>query len=114
MVFTKWHGKRDVNILSTNCDPLDPPVIKERQRKNGEITQVEKLACVELYNKHMGSMDCLDQLCSYYSTSLFWFIFVAICNSYILFKEIVQRPGRGTMVDFRLALGKQLIAGISS
>ena len=32
LLYTKWHDKRDVNILSTNIDPLPPPVVKERRR----------------------------------------------------------------------------------
>ena len=124
LVYTKWHDKRDVNILSTNFDPLSPKTVKERRNKNGDVVRVEKPGCVDLYNTHMGGVDRSDQLRSYYSASrpshkwykyLFWFIFdVTVCNSYIIFKENVHRPGRRTLVDFRLALAKQLIAGFSS
>ena len=31
LVFTKWHDKRDVSVLSTNCDPLGPPQVSERR-----------------------------------------------------------------------------------
>ena len=37
LVYTKWHDKRDVNILSSNVDPFAPPVVKERRKKNGEL-----------------------------------------------------------------------------
>ena len=30
LVFKKWHDKCDVNILSTNFDPLEPQTVKER------------------------------------------------------------------------------------
>ena len=87
-LLTKWHDKRDVNILSTNINPLTPPVLKQRCKKNGEIVEVEKPYCVEQYNQHMGGVDHSDQLRSYYSTCrsfhkwykyLFWFILTYLC-----------------------------------
>ena len=55
LVYTKWHhNKRDVNILSTNFDPLSPNTVKERRKKNGDVAHVEKPGCVDLYNTHMG------------------------------------------------------------
>ena len=33
LVYTKWHDKRDVNILPTNFDPLEPKTVKERRKK---------------------------------------------------------------------------------
>ena len=72
----------------------------------------------------MGGVDRSDQLRSYYSACrpskkwykyLFWLIFdLSLVNSFIIFKENVQRRGRRTLVDFRFALAKQLIAGFSS
>ena len=124
LVYTKWHDKRNVNILSTNFDPLSPKTVKERRKKNRDVVRVEKPGCVDLYNTHMGGVDRSDQLCSYYGASrpshksykcLFWFIFdVTICNYCIIFKENVHRQGRRRLVDFRSALAKQLIAGFSS
>ena len=49
LLYTKWHDKRDVNILSKNIDTLTPPVVKERRKKNGKV---EKPYCIE-YNKYM-------------------------------------------------------------
>ena len=126
LLFTKWHDKRDVNILSTNVDPFTPPVLKQRRKKHGEVEEVEKPYCAEQYNKHMGGVDRSDQLRSYYSTCrsfhkwykyLFWYIFdVSLCNAFILHKEnvAVGRPGRRSLVEFRRALARQLIAGYSS
>ena len=34
IVFTKWHNKRDVSFLSTNCSPLAPDVDVQRQPKS--------------------------------------------------------------------------------
>ena len=124
LVYTKWHDKCHVNILSTNFNPLDPKTVKERCKKNGVVVRVEKPACVDLYNNNMGGVDRSDQLRSYYSACgpskkwykyLFWFIFdLSLVNSFIIFKENVHRRGRRTLVNFRLALAKQLIGGFSS
>ena len=67
LVYMKWDDKRDVNILSTNFDPLQPKTVKERRKKNGDVVYVEKPACVDLYNNSMGGVDHSDQLRSYYS-----------------------------------------------
>lgn len=124
LVFTKWHDKRDVSVLSTNCDPLDPPNVIERGNAQGEVVRVEKLKAVVMYNEHMGGADRADQLRSYYSACrpshkwyryLFWFIFeVVLGNAFIIDKENVPRQGRRTVHEFRLALAKQLIGGFSS
>ena len=73
---------------------------------------------------HMGGVDHSDQLRSYYSVSrpshkwyryIFWFIFEAVLgNAFIIDKEKVNRLGRRTVYEFRLALAKQLIGGFSS
>lgn len=124
-----WHadkdlsGKHNVNILSKKFDPLAPKTVKERQKRNGEVLCVEKLACVDLYKNSMGGVGHSDQLPLYYSTwwpskkwfkYLFWFIFyLSLINSFIIFKEDVQRRGR-TLVNFGIALAKELIAEFSS
>ena len=123
LVYTKWHDKRNVNILLTNFDPLAPITVKERRKRNGDVVRVEKPAC-DLYNNSMGGVDRSDQLRSYCSACrpskkwykyLFWFIFdLSLVNSFIIFKENVQRRGQRTLVDFRFVLAKQLIAGFSS
>ncbi|KAK3735838.1 hypothetical protein QZH41_007478 [Actinostola sp. cb2023] len=125
LLYTKWHDKRDVNVLATNVDPLDPPVVTERRKKTGEVNRVEKPKAIVMYNAYMGGVDHADQLRSYYSICrschkwykyLFWFIFeVVLGNGFILYKEHLQARGRRyTLRDFRLAIGKQLIGGFSS
>ena len=37
LVFTKWHDKQDVSVLSTNCDLLDPPQVSERRNPRGGL-----------------------------------------------------------------------------
>ena len=69
LVYTKWCDIHDVNILSTNFDPLVPKTVKERWRTNGDVVRVEKQACIDLYNNGMGGVDRCDQLWLYYSAS---------------------------------------------
>ena len=59
LVFTKWYDQQDVSILSTNCNPLDPPNVVERNTRGREVVLVEKPKAVVLYNAHMGGVDCL-------------------------------------------------------
>ena len=111
-------------ILTNSCDPLDPLNEVERKTRGGDIVHVEKLNAVVLYNAHMGGVDRSDQLRSYYSVNrsshkwyryIFWFIFkVVLGNSFIVDKEKVNRSGRRTLCEFRMALAQQLIAGFSS
>ena len=62
LVFTKWHVKKDVCVLSTNSDPTSAMVQIERRQQGVEIEQVEKPQPVVLYNKSMGGVDHSDQL----------------------------------------------------
>ena len=61
-VFTKWHDKREVSIISTNCSPLAADVVVSRRNQD-----VSKPAVVNTYNKHMGGVDLADQLRQHYS-----------------------------------------------
>ena len=67
LVYTKWHDKRNVNILLTNFDPLAPKTVKERRKRNEDVVRVEKPVCVDLYNNSMGGVDRSDQLRLYCS-----------------------------------------------
>ena len=62
LLFTKWHDKRDVSLISTNCSPLAVDVVVSRRNQ-----EVSKPAVVDKYNKHMGGVDLADQLRQYYS-----------------------------------------------
>ncbi|RUA04709.1 MAG: hypothetical protein DSY43_05900, partial [Gammaproteobacteria bacterium] len=126
LVFTKWHDKRDVCLLSTNISPLEGDVMVQRQGKNGERIQIAKPAVVSLYNSHMGGVDLSDQLRKYYSIGrssckwyryLFWYLMdISICNSYILLNELRLELGKTKLnqMTFRTALAKQFIGGFST
>ena len=49
IVFTKWHDKRDVSLISTNVNPLDADVVTQRRDR-----QIRKPPVVVLYNSNMG------------------------------------------------------------
>ena len=121
VVFTKWHDKRDVSLISTNCSPLAVDVVVSRRNQD-----VSKPAVVDKYNKHMGGVDLADQLRQYYSIGrssfkwyryIFWFLMdISICNSFLLYNSYNLEQGKGKVpqLSFRLKLAKQLIGGFSS
>ena len=121
VVFTKWHDKRDVSVISTNCSPLAVDLVVNRQNQ-----QVSKPAVIDLYNKNMGGVDLADQIRQYYSVGrssykwyryLFWFLIdVSICNSFLLYNNYRLGQGQSKVKQllFRTNLAKQLIAGFSS
>ena len=123
LVYVKWHDKRDVNVISTNYNPKDADVSIER-KKNGEVETVLKPKSIVEYNKFMGGVDHSDHLRSLYSTGrssrkwyryIFWFLFeVPLGNAFILFKQHVRGGRRGTVLNFRMNLAKQLIGGFTS
>ncbi|XP_070548372.1 piggyBac transposable element-derived protein 4-like [Ptychodera flava] len=119
IIATLWHDKRDVTLLSTNCNPGGVEI----QRKGKEMfvpTVVRK------YNSFMGGVDLSDQMASYYPINnkymkfwkyLFWFfIDRMIINAFILY-SIAHSPNpnrRYRQKDYRLDLSSQLIGGFTS
>lgn len=120
VVFTKWHDKRDVSLISSNCSPVVGDVVVNRRDQ-----EVTKPGVVDLYNKHMGGVDLADQLRSYYSVArsskkwyryIFWYLIdISVCNAFILFNYHQQERGKGKVkqIDFRTSLAKQLLGGFS-
>ena len=91
VVFTHWKDKKDVVVLSTNCNPVDDVRIAP-----AEIAECVKPPVVQLYNASMGGVDRSDQYRSYYPTGrkalkwwkyIMWFLDnIAVCDSFILQK----------------------------
>lgn len=119
VVFKKWHDKRDVSVMATNVSSLADDVEVNRGDR-----QVQKPVVIDLYNSSMGSVDCADQLCEYYSVGrtsykcywyIFWFLIdVAICNAFVLcnYQRLGQGLGKVRQLKFRTALAKPLIGAI--
>jgi len=117
VVFTKWHHKQEVSIMSTIVSPLADDV---------EVNQVVKPVVIDLYNKSMGGVAHANQLRECYSVGrscskryrhIFWFLIdISICNAFVLCNY--HRLGLGQcklkQLDFRLSLAKQLIGGFST
>ena len=83
-MFTKWHDKRDVSVLSTNCNPLAADIVVNRNNDQ----QVTKPAVVDMYNKNMGGVDLADQLRQYYSvgrSSRRWYRYIFLVFSRSLY-----------------------------
>ena len=123
LVMTTWKEKREINMLSTNCSPDEPPKKNSWRSKDGREEEIEKPAVVCNYNENMGGVDSSDQMRSYYPLGrkshrwykyIFWFLVdLAIGNAFVLWKKCFPPQGnraRGAL-SFRQALAKQLIGG---
>lgn len=123
---TVWHDKRDVSIISNNCDPL----IRVEKRRHTKGKGQESIQCplpVVTYNNGMGGVDLCDQKLSYYPIGrktvkwwkyvLFFVINVCIVNASTL-REITTRPHQHSkppdQLVFRENLVRQLIGSFSS
>ena len=121
VVFTKWHDKRDVSVMSTNVSLLADDVEVNRGDR-----EVPKPVVIDLYNHSMGGVDCANQLREYYSVGrssckwyryIFWFLIdVAICNAFVLcnYHRLSKGMGKLKQLKFRTDLAKQLIGGHST
>ena len=121
IVFTKWHDKRDVSLISTNVNPLDADVVTQRRDK-----QIRKPPVVVLYNSNMGGVDLADQMCKYYTIGrssykwykyLFWFLVdLSICNAFVLCNFFQQEQGKGKLKQaaFRTNLTAHFVNGFCS
>uniref|UniRef100_A0A2C9KGK8 PiggyBac transposable element-derived protein domain-containing protein n=1 Tax=Biomphalaria glabrata TaxID=6526 RepID=A0A2C9KGK8_BIOGL len=101
IVATQWTDKRQVNILSTNSDPVMTTV--ERRSKTGML-DVEIPLPVVNYNSGMFGVDLADQHRSYYPVGrvsnkwwrymLWYLIDISMINSFLLMKK--SRPNDST------------------
>ena len=105
------------------ANPDDITTVNRRQ-KDGTRVLFTCPRCIQLYNKHMGSIDEGDQLRGYYQIRLkctknykyiFWFTFdVLVTNSFILMKFDVVTGTPMTLKQFRVKLAEQLIGNYCS
>ena len=127
LVCTIWKDKarkKHVTVLSSQCNPvgdLENDVVKRRVKSTEgegfEEKYIYRPPPIAFYNKYMGGVDLHDQNRRYYNLTLkavkwwrylFWFLLdVSIINSFILYKETVDKPA--SHLQFRLQLSEELI-----
>jgi len=125
MVACIWHDKRDVNISSTNVSHTEVEVLRYDRALGGHYP-VPYPVSLNVYNQFKAGVDRADQNRGYYSVLrksrkywryLFYVVLdVAINNAFILYDQtIAVKPiRRYSLLEFRLDLADQLIAGFSS
>ena len=126
LVATVWFDKRQVAILSTNCQPGEVVTVQRRTKEPPHIKDVDIPAPTSIYNQYMGGVDLSDQMRSYYPSGrpgkkwwryLLWFLLdVSICNAFILERlsfHAIASKSRRSLLHFKLELAKQLIGGFS-
>ena len=126
LLVTVWHDKRQVAVLSTNCQPNETVVVQRRVKQPPYVKAVSIPAPVRQYNTFMGGVDLSDQFRSYYPSGrtgmkwwryIFWFLLdVSICNAMIIEKlspHAQTSRKRRALLQFKLQLAKELIGGFS-
>ena len=126
LLVTVWHDKRQVAVLSTNCQPNETVVVQRRVKQPPYVKAVSIPAPVRQYNTFMGGVDLSDQFRSYYPLGrtgmkwwhyIFWFLLdVSICNAMIIEKlspHAQTSCKRRALLQFKLQLAKELIGGFS-
>jgi hypothetical protein len=61
-----WQGKRTVQLLSTNSDPLNDGAVKRKTGKGNERVEIPCPQAIINYTKDMGGVDISDQKIDYY------------------------------------------------
>ena len=126
MLVTLWFDKRQVAVLSPNCNPDEHITVQRRVKAATHVKDVEIPTPINLYNRSMGRVDLNDQYRSYYPSGqsgkkwwhfIFWFLLdVSVCNAFIMEGMSPHLPSsrsRRTHLQFKLELAKQLIGDYS-
>ena len=120
MLLTVWCNKRQVAVLSSNCNPNEMVSLQRKSRKHPHSKEVVIPRPIHIYNHRMGGVDLGDQMWLYYPAGrsckkwwrfVFWFLLdVCICNAFVVEGKTIPRAHR-THLQFRIELAKQLIGG---
>ena len=123
LLVTVWYDKRQVAVLSTNCQPDQTVTVQRRTKQPPHTKDVDIPEPIRTYNQYMGGVDLSDQMRSYYPSGrpgkkwwryLLWYLLdVSICNAFVLKRTSPQAVTccQRTLLQFRLELVKQLIGG---
>ena len=121
MLVRLWFDRRQVAMLSLNCNPSEWTTVQRCTKTPPYIKDAEIPAPVHWYNHSMGGVDLNSQLRSYYPSGrsgkkwwrfIFWYTLdVSICNTFIIEGLSSHAPSARsrTHLQFRLELAKQLI-----
>ena len=120
----QWKDKRAVTLLSNFLSPFDSTTKKRRQKGHQDREEINVPIMVKMYNYYMGGVDLADQLkeCyeidhrakyTYYLRLFFDMIDTAVCNSFIVFKEMCSDTST-TSKEFRQTIVRHLMSGYDS
>lgn len=120
----QWKDKRVVTLLSNFLSPFESTTEKRRQKGHHEREEINVPVMVKMYNFYMGGVDLADQLkeCyeidhrakyKYYLRIFFDIIDTAVCNSFIVFKDIYSETNT-TSKEFRQTIVCHLMSGFTS
>ena len=125
-------SRKPVLIASSNSNPLEPQAFVNRRQKNGDVREVHCPRPVKSYNANMNGVDRTDQMRTQYVTTRMsrrWWTYIsfplldlAVANSFMLMLEspnhrrMTQAGNQKehTMLEFRMALAKQMIKDFRS
>ena len=125
LVVCAWQDKRQVYVMSTNCQATGTSTVRRKQ-KDGSISHVPCPPSVVLYNKFMGGVDHHDQFRSYYKlrskskkfyTYIFWFLLdVCTINAFLLMRHFgaSTHSKLSQIKHFRVKLAEGLIGSYNS
>lgn len=66
ILLTVWYDKRQVAVLSSNCNPNETVNVQRRTKEPPHIKDVSVPCPIHKYNQKMGGVDLGDQMRSYY------------------------------------------------
>ena len=102
LVATVWQDNRIVRLVSTNSNPRN--VVHTDRRLDHNVIQVHQPQNIQLYNRYMNGVDCLDQMHMKYDVGhfsvkawkyiLWYFMNTSIVNAYILYCKTSTRQSK--------------------
>jgi DNA excision repair protein ERCC-6 len=120
----QWKDKRVVSLMSNFLDPYEMTTRRQKQKGSGDRAVIDVPVMVRMYNFYMGGVDLADQLkeayeidvrarYKYYLRLFFDMLDMAMCNSYIAFKDCA-RESKLSSKEFRQVVVRALTASFSS